>query len=420
MTNAKQLKSAFVLGILFLLITSVGAVRAQGDDGGEDDDTTVTTEPEEEMEHEPEEYRDANGTVWIQTDIMTVMLNPETPTYQFWYTSDNNGSLARFMVAYRMIVEFEDLNGDGFYQVNETIGFVPLEAFEWSIQTGTLQDEFGNNAEVYASYTKGGLSGSEWENDWYEDWLPDHENESSDDNSSISVLAGDDGYPDPVTYEGMTVQFYAHMYMNNYTGNVTDDGGVKATYTVLGGVELKIDVAIGNFPFQSGTSQIALLNYLKEDIASGETDDHSFRLHEGTGDEEHDSEDDSGSGDGLTEDFDDDESDDIQDISLIQASTNTTQGFYKWLDKAVMTLPDESTVAVDVKASYWTDGRALLLFFAYPNFDNGSIMHDPSIGVNEAAVPNHTTTGWGPEIYLATGVVAAIVVLGLVYALKRR
>ncbi len=412
MRNARMLKHAFLLGVLFILVTSVIAVRA------EDETTTTTTEDEHEDEHEPDEYRDENGTVWIQTDIMTVMLDPEMPVYQFWYTSDSNGSLARFMVAYLMIVEFEDMNGDGVYQVNETIGFVPLEAFEWSLQTGTVQDEFGKNAEVYASYTKGGLTGNEWDNDWYEDWLPEYENEST----TSMIFADDaDGYPDPVVYEGMTIQFYAHMYMNDYTGNVTDDGGVKAAYTVLGGVELKIDVGIGNFPFQSDTSEIALLNYLNEDVASGQTEDHSFRLHEGTGDEDHDSEDNSGHGDGLTEEFDDNESDDVQGMSLIQASTNTTQGFYRWVDKAVMTLPDESQVAVDVKASYWTDGSALLLFFAYPNFDNGSILHDPSIGVNEEGSPTTSVIpGMGIEVVLVTGVVAAVVVAGLAYALKRR
>lgn len=59
------------------------------DDGNDDSD---------DAEKEPEERRDSDGTAWIQTDILTVMLNPEIPSYQYRYTSDDNGSLTRFMV----------------------------------------------------------------------------------------------------------------------------------------------------------------------------------------------------------------------------------------------------------------------------------------------------------------------------------
>ena len=105
--------------MLFLLVSSVASVNAFT--VADDDSTTTDTETEPEHDedddsHEPEERRDDDGTAWIETDIITVMLNPELPSYQYWYTPDENGSLARFMMNFLMIVEFEDSNGDGVYQ----------------------------------------------------------------------------------------------------------------------------------------------------------------------------------------------------------------------------------------------------------------------------------------------------------------
>ncbi|MFW9846677.1 MAG: hypothetical protein ACFFD6_08015, partial [Candidatus Thorarchaeota archaeon] len=198
-------------------------------------------------------------------------------------------------------------------------------------------------------------------------------------------------------------------------------------YTVLGGVELKIDIEIGNFPFLSDTSKIAVLNYLREDVASTEDSDYHIRLHEDSGDDDHDSE------DVMTEDewgekFDDiDEDhdgheDDVQGLSLVDASTDTTRGFYRWVDKAVMTLPGGVQEAADVDASYWTDGNAMLLFFAYPNFDGGSLLHDPSIGLIEHAAPSGNGEPIIPEevVFPAAIAIALVAIVGLGFAIRRR
>jgi hypothetical protein len=266
-----------LFAMLFLLVSSVATVNAFT---LSDDDSTHTEEedPEDEI-HEPDEHRDSDGRAWIQTDIMTVMLDPDLPSFHYWYTNDDNGSLARFMVNYLMIVEFEDNNGDGVYQPDETLDFAPLDAFEWSLQTGAITNELGQNTEVYASYTKGGLS-DDWEDDWFEDWMPEYMEDGFED-SDINFTQ----------FVGLTLQFYAHIYMDDYNGTVSDDEGIKANYTIAGGVELKVDIEIGNFPFTSDTSSVAVLNYLREDVASTDEFDHHFRLHEETGDDDHDSED---------------------------------------------------------------------------------------------------------------------------------
>ncbi|RDE11263.1 MAG: hypothetical protein C4K49_12045 [Candidatus Thorarchaeota archaeon] len=434
MRTTDMIRSALVLGAVLLLVTSASFVTARADSparGTDDDDTTTTTITEDdetttttdddESEDEPHEERDSDGTAWIQTDIMTVKLDPETPTYQFWYTADGNGSRGRFMVSYKMIVEFDDLNGDGVYQPNETLGFVPLEAFEWTLQTGVVKNQLGQNEEVYASYTKGGLKQDGWDDDWFEDWMPGYEGPGEDDNESLSLADDEDEHQGNFTrFQDMTLQFYAHIYMKDYTGNVTDDEGVKANYTVFGGVELKVDIEIGNFPFQSGASKIAILNYIREDVASSSEYNYRFRLHEDDIEEEIESEDDSGNGTEVGEKFHDVEDDDSQGLSLVDGSTNVTRGFYRWVDKAVMTLNNGSEIAVDVGASFWTNGEALLLFFAYPNFDGGSLVHDPSMGVYEGHSPVDSGTPWLSNVLLlGVGAVAAVAIV-VVIASKRR
>ncbi|MHA2359146.1 MAG: hypothetical protein ACXAB5_02650, partial [Candidatus Thorarchaeota archaeon] len=381
---------ALLLAMLFLLVSSVASVNAFTT--SDDDTTTTETEPHEEDDsHEPEEHRDDDGKAWIQTDIMTILLDPDLPSYQYWYTNDDNGSLARFMVNYMMIVEFEDSNGDSVYQPNETLDFAPLDAFEWILKTGTIVED-GKNTEVYASYTKGGLS-DDWEDDWFEHWMPGYEVEDPEDPILLASGGGEDY--NFTQFSELTLQFYAHIYMNDYNGTVTDDEGVKANYTVAGGVELKIDIEIGNFPYTSETSSVAVLNYLREDVASSDVVDHHFRLHEDSGDNDHDSEDQMFDLGDEFEDKDEDDDgyeDDIQEISFIETSTDVTRGFYRWLDKAIVTHLNGSKDAVDVDASFWTDGNGLLLFLAYPNFNGGSILHDPSVRLIESASPYVPTT----------------------------
>jgi hypothetical protein len=409
---------------MFLLVASFAPATAftpsDDDNTTETENETETTHIEDSFDdaHELDEHRDSDGTVWIETDVMTVTLDPNLPVYQYWYAGDENGSLARFMISYMMIVEFEDSNGDGVYQPNETLAFAPLDAFEWSLQTGQITNEFNEVTEIFASYTKGGMS-DERDDDWFKDWMPGYEEVEDP-----LLLASDDENDFNYTkFSGMTLRFYGHIYTSDYFGNISDDFGVEANYTVAGGMELKVDIEIGNFPFMSDTSKVAVLNYLKEDVASNH--EHSLRLHEDDGDYEIDSEDISDDHGVKFEDSDDNhdgKEDDIQQLSFVDGIANITRGFYSWLDKAIITSLNGTETAVDVDASYWTDGKGFLLFLAYPNFDGGSILHDPSMRLLDTGSPVIHQTGilnLPIEIIALIGVAAAvIVVVGLV--IKRR
>ena len=51
--------------------------------------------------------RDDAGTVWVNTDIITIMANGETPMFHFWYTADEDGSAMTYTVslAYESLLE---------------------------------------------------------------------------------------------------------------------------------------------------------------------------------------------------------------------------------------------------------------------------------------------------------------------------
>ena len=67
--------------------------------------------------------------------------------------------------------------------------------------------------------------------------------------------------------------------------------------------------------------------------------------------------------------------------------TAVATGFFKWVDTATITWPGGDTEAVNVTASYVPIGMGLSVYLAYPHFDGGTLLHDPSIGVYESQAP---------------------------------
>ena len=103
----------------------------------------------------------------------------------------------------------------------------------------------------------------------------------------------------------------------------------------------------------------------------------------------------------------------MQQVDFIDAYTQETQGFYRWIDKALISWPGGDTETVNVTTSYAPTGMGFSLFFAYPNFGNGSLLHDPSIGLIEGAGPSvgisNDTIFIG--IFLTLSVIAIVLVL---------
>jgi hypothetical protein len=357
-------------------------------------------DPGHMMDHEIDEE-----SIIITTDVITIMAMEDIPAFQFWYTDDANGTQARFMTSYGLIAEFEDANGDGAVQFNETTHFAPLSSYEWTIQSGEVQNEDGQISEIWLKYTKGPLLDDE-QSDWHH--MPGmHEH----------MGLYEDG-AEVEWFEDVTIQIWAHIYMEEHTGSVTDTKGASFNYTVAGGTEMKIDIEIGNFPFSSPTAQVTVQTMLHESMSTGHMfqENHMFRTHE----ENHNTIGTSAmnwtTSYGNETRFHDIMGSHMEQIDFIDTISNETQGFYKWLDQALISWPGGETEIVNVTASYVPTGMGLSLFFAYPNFGNGSLLHDPSIGLIESAAPSVLGLDYSS---LTLSIVLIASVVSVVFVIRR-
>jgi hypothetical protein len=403
-TTLKQTNALITMILLSLFIVGLTTLPASAH--GSDDNMMPGMPGMPDMDHMPgyDMHDDAiYDTVWIETDVITIMAMDEMPAFNFWYSSDDNGSLARFMAAYMMIAEFEDVNGDDAYQFNETLYSAPLGAYEWTLQTGEVQDDEGVTTEVWLKYTKSGthIGGPE----------DDHEMPGMD---MMPPMYHDDEYIQ--RFEDVTIQFWAHIYLDDFNGNVSDSEGVAAYYTVAGGSELKVDIEIGNFPFSTNTSKVALQTMLREnmDMGSMMQDNHMFMTHEMFGNITGNSMMDWTTEYGNETRFERMTDTHMQRIDFVDKTTGNTQGFYRWVDQAVISWLGGDTEAVNVTASYVATGMGLSLFLAYPNFGNGSILHDPSIGLVEGA------EFLSPLIVPVTAAVVGIALIATIVVVFRR
>jgi hypothetical protein len=399
-TTLKQTNALITMILLSLFIVGLTTLPASAH--GSDDNMMPGMPGMPDMDHMPG-YDMHDDAIWIDTDVITIMAMEEMPAFNFWYSSDDNGSLARFMAAYMMIAEFEDVNGDDAYQFNETLYSAPLGAYEWTLQTGEVQDDEGVTTEVWLKYTKSGthIGGPE----------DDHEMPGMD---MMPPMYHDDEYIQ--RFEDVTIQFWAHIYLDDFNGNVSDSEGVAAYYTVAGGSELKVDIEIGNFPFSTNTSKVALQTMLREnmDMGSMMQDNHMFMTHEMFGNITGNSMMDWTTEYGNETRFERMTDTHMQRIDFVDKTTGNTQGFYRWVDQAVISWLGGDTEAVNVTASYVATGMGLSLFLAYPNFGNGSILHDPSIGLVEGA------EFLSPLIVPVTAAVVGIALIATIVVVFRR
>jgi hypothetical protein len=347
----------------------------------------------------PSHTREPDGSEMIRTDIITIKANGEIPQFEFWYSVDENGTHAKFMTSFVMIAEFEDANHDGAFQIGEQTYFAPLAAYEWTLTTGSIQEN-GVTTEIWLKYTKSGIKSS---------MMPD------------AAPAALSGMGNVQRFKDTTIQIWGHIYLNDYTGEITDDHGSHANYTVAGGSELKIDVEIGNFPFSSADSMVALQTLQRENIASGtqtpQLNQHRIETRERFRNVTMDSNMNWTTESGNETRFENMPNSHLQKIDFVDYEAGLAQGFFSWVDTAVITWPGGTTEAVPVNASYVPTGMGLAVYLAYPYFDNGSILHDPSIGLYPNGVPLITPSS---DLVLVIGIGIVSLVAILAVAIRKR
>jgi hypothetical protein len=338
----------------------------------------------------------SDGSVWVNTDIITIMANGDMPQFHFWYTNDDDGSRVRFSTSYVMLVEFEDLNDDGAFQRDEFLHFAPLSGYEWILTTGAVVED-DVTKEVWLKYTKAGVKSS---------MRPE------------LSLAAIEGMEDIQRFSDVTLQIWAHIYLEDYTGEVTDDHGVHFNYTVAGRSELKMDIEIGNFPFSSENSSVAIQTLQRENDATGTQHLHRHRMEtrELFRNVSIDSDMNWTTTGGNETRFEHMNGTECQRIEFVDSDTSIATGFYTWLDTAVITWPGGETEAVDVIASYIPTGEGVAVYLAYPYFDDGSILHDPSIGLYPEGAPSIGT----PINYVLVAGIGGVAILSILIVLVRK
>lgn len=344
----------------------------------------------------PDHTRMDDGSVWVNTDIITIMANSNVPQLHFWYTADEDGSRVRFSTSYVMLVEFEDLNDDGAYQTDEHLYFAPLAAYEWTLTTGEVVED-DVITEVWLKYTKSGVRST---------MMPE------------MTLAALDGMGDIQRFADVTIQIWAHIYLEDYVGEVTDDHGVQFNYTVAGRSELKMDIEIGNFPFSSEDSSVAIQTLQRENEATGtqNLNRHRMMTRERFRNITFDSEMNWTTTGGNETRFERMNGTELQKMDFVDQESDIAQGYFSWLDKATITWPGGDTEVVDVNASYVPLGDGIAVYLAYPYFDDGSILHDPSIGLYPEGAPSIGL----PLDYVLVASIGGVALLAILVVLVRK
>jgi hypothetical protein len=106
----------------------------------------------------------------------------------------------------------------------------------------------------------------------------------------------------------------------------------------------------------------------------------------------------------------------LQRMDFVDQESEIAQGFFSWLDKAVITWPGGETESVDVTASYVPLGDGIAVYLAYPYFDDGSILHDPSIGLYPEGAPSIGV----PIDYVLVAGVGGVALLAILVVLVRK
>lgn len=385
--HAQLITFGFILS-LFIAQPLIIGVSAQGQGSGPGPGSGHMTPPN----------RDEQGSIWINTDIITIMASDSFPSFHFWFANDENGSYAKFLAQYISIIEFEDANDDGAYQTSEILNFAPLAAYEWSVQTGSETDSEGAISEIWLKYTKGG----------------------SNIGGMMDGMGMPHNYPGQGAiseYEDVTLQIWAHIYLEDYDGSVSNSSGVSATYTVEGSSELKMDIEIGNFPFSSETASVALEVLLRENM-DGNMYQHMFETREMTRNATANSNMNWSTPSGNETRFEQRNQTCTQKIDIVNTESGSLEGFFSWLDVATITWPGGIVETVDVSASYVVTGAGLSVYLSYPHFDGGSVLHDPSIGVYEESAPPAGVVE--PDYILIFGIgIIAILAIGVAFLRKR-
>ncbi len=307
----------------------------------------------------------AGNRIIFTTGSLTATFEGMVPKVTFY---DHNSMMRDAQqVNFRALIEFSDSDHNGVFESNEAVARAVLDEGQWT-HTGFYSLPSG--AGVGISFTQ------------------------------ASPMSFEDGR----TLAAGSVVLIVKAY--NTTHTVTVDG----KSVTIGTAELKFDVVINGWPFQNATNMLAL------QVNMHSSSEH-YDLGEDSGIQTVDGSHDEGT---LVAEHQFHETSDVEQetkLSTGAITTSSTLGFFRFVNTATVTSPGGTTSSVPVTASFKSevdnDGGEketfMKLYLAYPNFGQGSLVHDPSIGLGSGF----------PTLYL---IVAGAAVAGLaaVVIIRRR
>jgi hypothetical protein len=267
-------------------------------------------------------------------------------------------------VNFRALIEFNDADHNSIFESNELVAKAVLDEGRWT-HTGFYTLPGGSGVGI--NFT-----------------LAD----------PITLSAGN-------TLKAGSVVLIVKAY--NATQTLTVDGKPVTVSTA----EVKFDVVINSWPFQNATNMLALQvnmhssteHYDFGEVSGTESVDGSHS--EGTQTAEHEFHQTSGV-------------EQETKLSTGSITSSSTVGFFRFVNKATVTSPSGATSSVPVTASFKSEAdndggdkeTFMKLYLAYPNFGQGTLVHDPSVGLG----------GGFPTLYLvlagaaAAGLIAVVVI----------
>lgn len=215
---------------------------------------------------------------------------------------DEDGREVEFSSIIRSLVEFEDRDNDGRIQDEEILQILGLEDIKWTVSQE--EEIIGEGSKVIkVTYSAESL------------------------NYAISIVLR--------VYESISIEFFRS---DERTVVYSVDGGAK---------EVKFDLIITRWPWQSTDSQLAMRMDLE-----GEVDEGVVAI--------------------------DEVSDDVNRLVLSSQGVDLK---VKWITKASLEQVDGLTSIVDVLTAHEIDAGELRVDFIYPNFGDSILIHDPSVGL---------------------------------------
>ena len=309
------------------------------------------------------ENEDHNGNITITNGNLTAVFNGQKPSLRFFYTSN---ARQNFFLKFNSLTEFNDTTHTLAFHHNESLARASLEDANWT-HSQFYNASDGALAIDFTTHQLNIVPTGHMEDTFF----PSH-------------LAN------------VTVTITAKLYPTSTDHTITVG---NATFTIHGGVEIKLDLSISKWPFINTNDRLALRIDLHSSINGFEVSendgDHEIHDHQGN-DTDHEIAEHEGGG----------------QVQLL-TSNGLIGGFFRFVSNA---MTDGSSTAVAASYRFEPDEvnsteHEFKLFLSYHSFTN-SLVHDPSFGV----VPRNLST----PVFTALSIILVSVMSAAVLVAQRK